>query len=615
MCNILKSKIIKLWENIYTALKDLINLSKYSIRYKFTLTIILIVLIPMGFYSIYLYKNTYSILRKNAESSLKDSVNIISYDLESNFDLINKTSILFMSDTTIKNMLTSDSKNDPYLKTQKKIEINRELENLLLFNYAWDKKLLKSIFIYEDLNTYYTISRNPFTSVSSQRNYNIAIELHSSNKEKEIVPPSFEDQTIYFARNIYDLNTLKNLGTLVLGIDVNSLSEIDNSLIKYEDIRIITYDMQGIVFSDTKINNLGKKVDKSLLNFSNPSNIQEIVLDGRTYLAAIRKIDGYNLNSLVAVPEDQVFLDLKYNMKNYMYSIFLSILFSLITGLYISSKVIKPIEALTDTVEKLKKGNFNEKLPPSKYIELNQLNMLFNKAVDEINYLIHEVYEKQLLLKESELAVLQSQVNPHFLFNVLETLGWEAKFSNNQKIYEMVSSLSLLMRGSIALNKNDKITINEELKIAESYLKLQKMRFEDRLSYEIYADKNIIEKYLIPKLCLLTIVENAVIHGLESKREGGRVIIRVKEDSEKIFIKVSDNGKGFDTSLYDINNNENRYEGKSHIGLYNANRRIKLVYGTEYGISIQSSIGRGTEATIIIPHDERRDVIVQDNDC
>ncbi|SKA75362.1 two-component system, sensor histidine kinase YesM [Caloramator quimbayensis] len=601
MYSIILNKIKFILNIIYISVHNFIYQCLYSIRYKFTITIIIIVLIPMGLSYIYLYKNTYLLLSKNLSNNLNDSVKVVSDNLGNQLDIINKTSMIFISNPIIRSIITINSKNNVYLKAKKNIEITRQVENLLSFNYAWDKKLLKSVFIFENSDTYYSISRNPFTSISSQRNYKIALSLYSSKNEKKIVAPDFNDQTIYFARNIYDLNTLEKLGTIVLGIDAKMLSQINNSLINYRNIRIIIYDNDGMIFSDIDMNNLSKKLNDIVEIPSNSYNIKEISINGEPYLAATKKIPEYNLNSLVAVPKDEVFSYLKLNMKNYLFTILFSILFSLIIGIYLSSKVVKPIKILTETAEKLKKGNFNHKLPSSKYIELNQLNTVLNNAVDKINYLIYQVYEKQLLLRETELAILQSQVNPHFLFNVLETISWEAKFSNNQKIYEMIASLSLIMRASIALNKNDKITIEEELKIINSYLMLQKMRFDDRLNYIIYCDDEKSKNYYIPKLCILPIVENAIIHGLESKREGGQIIIKVIFENNKVIISIFDNGIGFDTNKIDINNIKSKY--KSHIGLFNTNKRIKLIYGEEYGLSIKSTIGCGTEATIFIPQD------------
>jgi two-component system sensor histidine kinase YesM len=140
------------------------------------------------------------------------------------------------------------------------------------------------------------------------------------------------------------------------------------------------------------------------------------------------------------------------------------------------------------------------------------------------------------------------------------------------------------------------------------------MRFEDRLNYEINIDCEGALNCNLPKLCLLPIVENAVIHGLESKRDGGKITIEVTCTGEKVLIKVTDDGRGFDTGTLDIENVSPGAGGETHIGLYNTNKRIRLMFGAEYGLSIKSVIGCGTEVTVCIPWSERGDFNVPRND-
>jgi two-component system sensor histidine kinase YesM len=216
------------------------------------------------------------------------------------------------------------------------------------------------------------------------------------------------------------------------------------------------------------------------------------------------------------------------------------------------------------------------------------------------------VYKKQLLLKESELKSLQSQINPHFLFNVLETISWRARMSNNDEIYQMITSLGYLLRASFATSGIEKVKISEEMHYIEFYLLLQKKRFEEKLEIEINNQIESLDIYYVPKLSVQPIVENAIVHGLEQKIGNGKLTITMYIEHEDIVFEIHDNGVGFqvaDVDLREMNSSFKSNDKHSNIGLFNSNRRIKLLYGEAYGITLESQINMGTKVTLRIPKD------------
>lgn len=518
-------------------------------------------------------------------------------------------------------MSASSSDSNQYLESQISLEVDNQLKYLLFFNYVWDSKLLKSVFIFKDENTYYYITRLPISpnNLTALDNYvNVYRDLKNIPGEKHIVSPSTMDATIYFTRNIYDLNTLKLLGKLVFGIDESVLAQVQNRGLKYPDAQIFIFDRQGIIFSHTNKEMLGKKIDRVFMNVPDSDTITETEIDGRELFVAAKRISKYELTSVVAVPKHQVFLDLTRSMLQYLEIIILIVLTSLITGLFFSSRVTKPLKDMVGYIKKVKDGQFDTKMPSYKYSELNQLSSVFNKMTDRIQYLINQVYEKQLLLKESELQSLQSQVNPHFLFNILETVSWEARMSKNENIYEMVTSLGQFLRANIYMSRREKVTIGEELQYIEFYLYLQKTRFGDKLDTGLSVEDDSLKGYYLPKLCIQPIVENAVVHGLENKRGKGLITVKIKKENDIIYWEVSDNGMGFDTSNINLHTSETimrHKKGHTGVGLYNTNRRIKLMYGDEYGLSISSEINKGTLVVVKIPLDREAACDVQGNDC
>ncbi|WP_432666803.1 sensor histidine kinase [Wukongibacter baidiensis] len=602
----------------YNFIKRFYNQCKYSIRYKFTLTIILIALLPMSFSYFYLYGSIYSTLEKNAEKLLMNSINIINNNLERQFDIIDQTSMLFLSNITLRSVLEDESyKKFDYTQPEKNLLMDQNLKSQLLFNYAWDRKWLDSVFILENPDVYYFITRNGPSPKIIDNNVDVYNYVDTLEGEKHFIPPTEENPIIYFIRNINDLNTQELIGRLILGIDVDSLSQTDERLIEYDNVQIFTFDDNGIIYSHTDRSLLGQKVDNIFRNLGRSSSIHDIEIDGKEYFVTSMEIDKYNLTSIIAIPKSEVLFDLISNMRYYRVTIWIGVVLSLIIGLYISSRLVKPIKLITNVTQKVKKGIFHETLPPSKYTELNQFSVAFNTMIDEIDYLINEVYEKQLLIKESELAMLQSQINPHFLFNVLETIGWEAVLSNNDKINEMITSLGQLIRASITLGSREKISIGEELEYINSYLCLQKIRYEDRLDFEVNIADDSLSDYFIPKLSVIPLVENAIVHGLEEKRGIGHLEINIYRTEMGISFEIIDDGKGFDATSFDFNSIESfekRKSTSSSIGLYNSHKRIKLMYGNEYGLSIESKIDVGTMVILQIPLDDEEDFNVSTYD-
>lgn len=219
-----------------------------------------------------------------------------------------------------------------------------------------------------------------------------------------------------------------------------------------------------------------------------------------------------------------------------------------------------------------------------------------------------QVRAEQERLRRAEFELLQAQINPHFLYNTLDTIVWSAESKDEEQVIRMTRSLSDFFRASLSKGKDD-ISIRDELVHVRSYLEIQQIRYQDILSYSI----NIDEKYLdclIPKITLQPLVENAIYHGIKNRRGGGRIDISASDSENGFTIKVEDNGAGMDENrLAKVRESLiNRAPGETEIyGLYNVNERIQLDFGREYGISIQSEHNRGTVVCINLPFNLEKD--------
>lgn len=213
-----------------------------------------------------------------------------------------------------------------------------------------------------------------------------------------------------------------------------------------------------------------------------------------------------------------------------------------------------------------------------------------------------QVKNEQKQLRKAEFELLQAQINPHFLYNTLDAIVWSAEAGNQKQVVSMVGSLSDFFRSS--LNKGKEIvTIREDLQHVRSYLEIQQIRYQDILSYEIDVPESIFD-YLIPKITIQPVVENALYHGIKNRRGGGKIIVTGGDLGEYIQITVKDDGMGIpDDRLLEIKDSlkSDKPEDGTIYGLYNINERIKLSFGDEYGIGIDSTEGVGTIVNIRLP--------------
>jgi len=241
--------------------------------------------------------------------------------------------------------------------------------------------------------------------------------------------------------------------------------------------------------------------------------------------------------------------------------------------------------------------------------EIGELFRWLNMMIDSINKLIREVYEEKLLKeqlknkqKEIEFKMLASQINPHFLYNALETIRMEAHYNGQQKIAEVVKTLGKMLRRNLEVS-NKLVPLQSEIELVQSYLYIQKFRFEERVSYQIETLTEVGGYYVLP-LLIQPIVENAFVHGLENKHSGGVIRVVINREEEFLKILVEDNGIGMDEGRLEFMRNklvDNESDDGKNIGLCNVNNRIKIYYGNDFGIKLYSEQGAGTKVFIYLP--------------
>lgn len=300
------------------------------------------------------------------------------------------------------------------------------------------------------------------------------------------------------------------------------------------------------------------------------------------------------------------------------FSAALLISFQIINLIYLQKWIYKPIKTIIEKLEQVDRGN--ETLTD---FEAEIANIPFLMDLNPIikHYVSLKISRNnaEIFTKQTELTALQSQINPHFLYNTLDTIRGQAMCDDNIEVAKMIETLASFFRYSIS-RKGNLVTLRDELNNINNYMRIQQYRFNHRFSMEFVIDdeNTAAYDYYVPRLILQPIVENAIIHGLEETIEGAQVVIEV-DVAEDLIITVSDNGKGMSLKELDALNSrihsettglveENKNHGTG-IALPNINKRIQILFGEKYGLNVYSSEGCGTDVVLILPanhHTEER---------
>ena len=273
-----------------------------------------------------------------------------------------------------------------------------------------------------------------------------------------------------------------------------------------------------------------------------------------------------------------------------------------VSAVMIVSGIIQPISQLNQATEKIAQGDFNARAQADSDDEVAELAVSFNKMAGSMQSLIDKVKEDERKMRKADLRLLQEQIQPHFLYNTLDTIVWLIESNEPDEAVTMVVTLSDFFREILSKGK-EFISIKEEEKHISSYLQIQEMRYRDILEYDIQLDQ-VIYKYQILKLTLQPVVENALYHGIKYKRAKGCIHIHGEKEGDIIRLTVRDDGVGMDEEeLEQLRQQIEKpcQETEKGFGLANVNERIHMYFGYEYGMKIESEKGKGTTVEIVIP--------------
>lgn len=328
-------------------------------------------------------------------------------------------------------------------------------------------------------------------------------------------------------------------------------------------------------------------------------------IDGKRYLVTASVIPTLDWLMIGLTPVNELTKAGK-AMTQIIYVVgIIAALISTFFSLRVSRSVTKPLIYLTDTMKKFGKGDLSVRVPVLYEDEIGILSEEFNKMSEQIRQLVDQVYREQRAKRKSELAALQAQINPHFLYNTLNSVSSLIKMNCPDEAFIMIQAIGTFYRTSLSDGKT-LIPLEQEITNIENYIKIQKVRYGNKIEYEIDIENEILQEWIV-KLTLQPLVENSIYHGIKEMR--GKGIIRIKgwKEKNKVFIQVSDNGLGIpEEKLEELFSKGYREKG-SAFGLFNIQQRLQIYFGKEYGLTVESKLSQGTKATVCIPVDFKRE--------
>jgi two-component system sensor histidine kinase YesM len=492
--------------------------------------------------------------------------------------------------------------------------------NPVLFNFSYPKSYVRSMSIYTlDGHLYhYTkqVKPNPDASFSNEDLRKFAGVLDS---RPFLLVPSYEEQTseeqteivVSFIRKITKIPTQTIIGFVNININVNAFkmvlantkaNEIENMM------RVLIVNDAGQVIFENGNNSPGISrpvFDAALFKAANAEG--ELKWEATDYLYTYEKSNYTGWNTVILIPKDVILLKQKRIQDIVVIVGLITMLLIAAVSYLLSHQITLPLNNMMRKMSRVELGDFNQRMEYTGKNEFGRLSRMYNHMLDSISRLIHEVYELKLAEKNAQLSALHAQINPHFLFNTLNTMKSISRLRGIEEVAEISESLAGLFQYSMK-NLHQPVALREEIEHIHNYFNIQQHRFGNRLQLGCDIPSDLLRASIL-KLTIQPLIENAVNHGLRKMKAGGMISVYAAQSDGILTIVVADNGEGMDETkraklrtALDTSNALNRFQDVTHgIGLLNIHQRLQLFYGKQYGLEVISKQGEGTTVKLVVP--------------
>lgn len=420
----------------------------------------------------------------------------------------------------------------------------------------------------------------------------------------QVLSGKFNKNYFTLSRKIINYNTLNELGYLMIDLEEVILEQAYMSLKDNEREEIFICDNQGTIISHPDKKKIGSTIkfkpyaDSILRNETLNGYLQYTEEVDKVAIFATIECNGWRL--IETIPTDYLYEEINNIQRKFTVGGILYGLAIIMFMIVFSIRYTEPMMKMMNVIKKVEQGDLTVRTEVSSNDEVGQLGESLNNMIGEMNNLIDKLVKEEQEKKEVELEALHAQINPHFLYNTLNTIKWMAKIQGNKSVSRAIVALVKLLRVSTNLG-TDMIPFKEEIDYVNNYIVIQKLKYNEGINMTYDIDE-ICMDVMMPKLILQPIVENAIIYGINEKHKDINIVICAYHKDHQMFVEITDDGPGIEGDIVEeilqSKTDKNKF---SKVGLNNINQRIRLYYGNEYGLRIKTKIGEGTKVIINIP--------------
>ncbi|NLG90069.1 MAG: histidine kinase [Clostridiaceae bacterium] len=614
--NLRKNKLFVLLENI---------LNSVRLRTKLVITYIVIIITIISFLGVSCYKMSSNLIldvtAKNVYELIKKNNEIVDEKLSKALD----SSIALIADKSLFNTLSSlDPDSEESI-----IKSDRIISNIL------SRYLMNApgIYSYKLVTSYYTFTPDagntspgflPFQEFSKTSIYSAAKKAQGKAvwiptydfvkefRQKDLEDIHMEGRYVFSMARMIDCLDFVNGQVLHLSDEVERpflvidylpgfFTDVYNKSNIVGNSMFFVASKDGTVVAQSENSQLVLEEQDTWLDMvrEETSGYVNVVLNGEPWILCFDTSNVTGWITMIFVNAKELTAPLLIGIRNRSFYIAITLcLVSMIIAYIISIRVTTPIDRLTKAAKKIGSGDFDVMLHEEYDIEFKQLADTMNYMSSKIKTLIRENYEVKIREKEATIGALTLQLNPHFLYNTINIINWIAIRNKQNDISKMLISLSYMLNYTVR-TKQDIVRFSDDLEWLEKYLYIMSIRFEGKFIVEYDINPEVLSAK-VPKLFLQPIIENVFTHAFSSMESDGTIKISAKKDGNLAFFSIEDNGKGICKDDIDMILNRPREDNLS-IGISNVNRRIKIIYGEEYGIKIEPSVSGGTKVIIVFP--------------
>lgn len=583
-----------------------------SIQSRIAGTFVMLILLTALLLILISYRLSETAVRETAESYTTELINQVNANIQTYITGMKDISLTAMNNPDVQEYLSNSGSLKPEELTAMKSKISEYFHSILI-----SRKDITSINIFGYNGTFISdrteVELNPNIRPSDQLWYKQAQETRGlAVISSSHVQPVFKDEyrwVVSLSRELLDADRSKGLGVLLIDLNFKVINDMLNQLdlgsrgyvfVVDREGNIVYHPQQQLLYSNLK----SEEIDRVLQEPGGGFVTEE---DGVSRIYTIQD-SGFGWKIVGVFYENE----LVNNKKQMQLSFAAAGLFCIAVGVMISyllsRNLTRPIKKLQEKMTEVEKGNFDIRVPVGHTKEISSLARSFNLMMHKIKDLMNQIVVEQEFKRKSELNALQAQINPHFLYNTLDSIIWMAESKKHDEVILMTSALAKLFRASLSKGQ-ELIPIGTEIDHITSYLKIQQMRYQDKIGYIVDIDPTL-RRYLTLKVLLQPLVENAIYHGIKNKNERGTIYITGARHGDDIELRVTDDGIGMDANtLRNILSSSQSNPSRAGVGIANVHQRIQLYFGMNYGLSYESELNEGTTAIVTIPaiHLDERD--------